>query len=496
MEKKLILSINDDENVREFDDFLDAFSMGVNDGISINIINKDDNVFKILQDKKKILEIASSQMEIFRDEPAFIEIWNSILENIDNLFDSIEYVDFKLDKIDFMDFLNSNPELKSKKIILPGLYCISDKKKLLEAKEKYKDIDLYVDFNNNSQFISIDDCLKTIDFIESKLNYIKSLELSPIEEIMYVFDFAKQKIYKEVGDGEEKSISRDLSSVLFQDSIVCVGYANIMDSYLNFLNNPNVVSLTCNLENLNDDFGHMRNKIYVKDEKYGIDGVYYFDATWCSKESIDDEEYVNNYSFFAKTFEQAKIIDEKQGHDFFYIEDEFLSEDFMEKLEKLSEKKDFSLIAKEITNYSRVASIIGLNSFELASTVFKVINWDSKFINKLSKNVDKIKEMYDRPLSGEQFLEILKNVRLKQVEAGMDPKYYTVEGFARAYNYSKFRLQDIHYSIEEKMLKAIFGGGRLEKDLKKDFLGYCQELEIPRIKSLLDKNKVKKIETQ
>ena len=37
--------------------------------------------------------------------------------------------------------------------------------------------------------------------------------------------------------------------------------------------------------------GHQRNRIYIKDEKYGIDGIYIADPTWCNY--LDHDVYVN-----------------------------------------------------------------------------------------------------------------------------------------------------------------------------------------------------------
>ncbi|UKI57555.1 MAG: hypothetical protein L6V81_09640 [Clostridium sp.] len=74
---------------------------------------------------------------------------------------------------------------------------------------------------------------KTIDAIDEIVK--KQLEkhnLSTLEEIMYAYDLVREKVYTRELDTESDRISRDLSSVLFGDKIVCAGYVAIFNSVL------------------------------------------------------------------------------------------------------------------------------------------------------------------------------------------------------------------------------------------------------------------------
>ena len=44
---------------------------------------------------------------------------------------------------------------------------------------------------------------------------------------MYAYDMVRDKIYAEVDENDDKMISRNLSTALLGDKIVCLGYANV-----------------------------------------------------------------------------------------------------------------------------------------------------------------------------------------------------------------------------------------------------------------------------
>lgn len=136
---------------------------------------------------------------------------------------------------------------------------------------------IYFNLIGNSELITFDEYKATIDKISTMINEIEKYNFSPMEKIMYVYDIVRNKIYIEVDENEDKMLSRNLSSSLLGDKIVCVGYAKIFRTLLQKL------GITCKelyLHHPDRKGGHARNVIYVKDEKYDIDGVYYFDPTW------------------------------------------------------------------------------------------------------------------------------------------------------------------------------------------------------------------------
>ena len=156
-----------------------------------------------------------------------------------------------------------------------------------------------------------------------------AMNMSPFEKYIYAYDIVKRfkkyntpkkdnknidnlpsEVYTNI-----KSYSRDLYQILDNDYIVCVGFANFLGDLLTKLGIDNIdlpvfvdVSSTKATKQIDiskdewknltpeekhklitkqqsyipkDDFsGHRRLMVHIKDEKYGIDGIYYSDPTW------------------------------------------------------------------------------------------------------------------------------------------------------------------------------------------------------------------------
>ncbi len=84
----------------------------------------------------------------------------------------------------------------------------------------------------NKKKITVEEYKKTVLVINEMVSKIKKQNLSPLEQIMYAYDIVRDRVYLEEKEGEGYETSRDLTSVLLGDKIVCVGYANILDKIL------------------------------------------------------------------------------------------------------------------------------------------------------------------------------------------------------------------------------------------------------------------------
>lgn len=168
--------------------------------------------------------------------------------------------------------------------------------------------------------------------------------LSPLEKMVYAYDitkkFKKYKLPKKDNRNvvnrsyDEKlkirSLSRDLYKILDNDYIVCVGFANLLHDLLSKLGidsisqsvdidlarHKSIKQLRDNNKNWKelspqekyklishqvpyipkDSYeGHRRLMVRIKDEKYGIDGLYISDPTW------DNDYELNSYAHIAMT---------------------------------------------------------------------------------------------------------------------------------------------------------------------------------------------------
>ncbi len=282
--------------------------------LNVNTFIYDDNTYAIelyltpetdlkeILSKKNFLSLLEKELNalkidcnLFQNSISSIE--NLIKEDIDVLKSCSDFTIFPTNEM--KKFIERNPILKEYKLYLDGEYSINhDNFDVIENLfGEYNNIYLYID--GNDEEVSIQEYKKTLDAIDKIVNKIKKYNLSPLEQIMYAYDLVRDRVYNSEGEFEKETISRDLTQVLLGDKIVCVGFANIFEKVLN---NLGIKSRMYSIKNSdNKKHGHRRNIAYVKDDKYKINGIYYFDTTWDSKRSINDNSYLKSYRFFART---------------------------------------------------------------------------------------------------------------------------------------------------------------------------------------------------
>lgn len=172
--------------------------------------------------------------------------------------------------------------------ILEGydLNKISNKKILVRYQEYGTEIDINTLYNTSCQ----------VNYITKK---IKKYNLSPLEKTMLVYDIVKNNSYHKEGEKDSYLVSRTLDNVLNSEYIVCAGYAAIINAMLKNLN-INAEALICQTKNEK----HCRSIIYLKDDKYNIDGIYVLDPTWDSKRS--NGKRIDKYNYFLLPLEVAE----------------------------------------------------------------------------------------------------------------------------------------------------------------------------------------------
>ena len=278
------------------------------DRFSLDIfVSKEIPLENALNNKKEFEKIANAKIQdekllgyINENEITQIEF---IRDNFDNILD---YVDcFKIYNVNlpFRTIIDNNPIMLKKKIVLLNSFNICDYEKIKELAYNNLDIinQLYIYLEGNENYVSIIDALKTIEKIHNQIGFVKSLNLSQMETIMFLYDYVRNRVYKYEDEKDDYKESRDLSSVLFGDKIVCVGYTNLFNSMLNFLGiNAESVYYDGKDNKISKSSGHVRSIIKVNDPKYDITGIYLFDPTWDSKESSNSDNYLYSYKFFAK----------------------------------------------------------------------------------------------------------------------------------------------------------------------------------------------------
>ena len=179
--------------------------------------------------------------------------------------------------------------------------------------------------------------IQTINaFVKCKnfANFVKLTNTSPFEKYLMIYGFVSDRIYKESED--DLSSSRNLISILNSEEIVCVGYAKL----LKYLCNEVGIECECQVMDVihegEKEIGrHQNNIVYLKDEKYGIDGCYYADACW-------DAVNENEPPYLKYTYALVPVSDvEKMDSKFFnfdvtnFLYNEYSEVEFLEDANKL-----------------------------------------------------------------------------------------------------------------------------------------------------------------
>ena len=343
------------------------------------------------------------------------------LKNGKNIIDEIE-LNLGND-IDIKNVLENNPILKTKKIVLPTNFNLDELDKLYELDkklEKYENI--YVKLEGNTLPVTLKDAIKTIEILNDEVNKIKKLNLSPFETIMYVYDLVRDQEYVEEEKGTDHFISRDLTSILLGDKIVCVGFSCKFTALLRKLDIP------CYDIDFNTDARpHVRNIIHVKDEKYDVDGVYFFDTTWDCKYN-DTNDFLNSYQYFAKTlFEMQKINGKGYKYpDIFNNSRDKVVNSFTEYLISNRNHIDKNDITEKFLNkLFEMEKLAGIEKL-MKVNEDNIYNYTrcnpENLIEDVIKDIYHVYKYYDKPISDNTFMNLLTNIR--KIEHEQDPEKY------------------------------------------------------------------------
>lgn len=356
------------------------------------------------------------------------------------------------------EFLNNNPSVYQKKIIIKNegyeQISINDSEYVDYLVNNLENLsNVFLDSEGNENDVSIELYKNTIDIIDNISSRINSLNLSPMEKAMYAYDIVRDRKYKFENKKDNARTSRDLSQVLAGDKIVCVGYAEIYDKILKKLGIVSKIQYLRPVSNIGP--GHQRNIAYIKDDKYDIDGVYFFDTTWDSKTNKTDNHF-NSYRFFARTMKTMNKLDlgskNRVASKEYYLygiknklnncPDEINSEDII-IIGTLSNQifRDFTMGPMFMMNCNSTSSKGNKDCLDMSVIdIFK--ERFGSFINK-----------FENELTREQFIKLLINVRA--AEYYQNPKKFPLSAKKIEYILKKNGICEL--TSEEKVLACIFG---------------------------------------
>lgn len=403
---------------------------------------------KEVQKKAIEQELATATMypETLEEE---LEMAKYLLDNKTDIIESAEYVEIDYELPQIKEYIEKNSILKSKKVILPKIYNLNYKT-ILEIEKIFPGCPSYIYLKTpgNRMPISIDTFKKTLKKIEEIVINIKKLDLSPIEQVMFAYDVVKDKEYQEESEDESAYLSRDVSTSLFGDKIVCVGYSNIFKTILDKLGIKNDVYFVTN---------HQRNIAYIKDEKYDIEGIYYFDATGDSKIATKGNKHFNRYLYFAKTKHQMdryyKTNDETLPS-FYDLLSSDVYFDFIESEGLVGTSRNLILTINKMSKFIEDKILIPFlpltkkdvkcTNENVRDTVINNIFMPQDVkINKeeIDEKLADYLELFDKKISASTMLKILYNVRKKQWYINPEKYPFSENDFIEAVINSKWSFQ-------------------------------------------------------
>lgn len=399
-----------------------------------------------------------------------------IEDNFENLLDSVEYIYFSFEEQSVKDYIKENPIVLTKKIVIDVRLEITDYDKLIELMREYEDIidKVYVNFSGNDNYVSLKDCYKTMNIIKKQADSIKSLGMSPMEEIMYVYDQVRNRVYTFENSDETCFKSRDLTEVLVGDKIVCAGYANIFSTLLGYLG---IKNYKVYLREKNKDSAHARNVIYVKDPKYNLDGVYYFDPTWDSKKKENDNSYLYRYRYFAKTRE---YMDNDKHYDFEDVGSPLYSKDLYSKLKEIIDSGEYEKLMDYSKTITHMGNIVGEKNLISPHYIYKDSPFFGQFDTKtFLKRFKRVVKKFDKEIPAETMLELLNNVRKIEYYQDSDWYLYSISDIYRTMIESNWTFKENHLSEQERFLAVILGQKKQDKkDPKSNYTAYGHEKEL------------------
>lgn len=444
-------------NTYNFEIGLSYFDYEINISIDKIALNLDFSNTDLKENIKILIETC--------DDEEMILFYESCLGKEEALLRSAPYVAFDFDIETSASIYNANPILRGKKIVFTDIFDLSlETIKKIEASFGLNTNNIYFDVQGNTELIAFSEYKRTVEAINLIVQNIEKFHYSPFEKIMYVYDIVRKKVYTKEGSNEDVRTSRDLSSVILGDKIVCLGYARLFRTILEKLG---INSKEIFLINKNGESGHVRNEIYVKDEKYGIDGVYYFDPTWDSKKNNEDNSYLSSYRFFAMTRAQMDTLDAGK---YFVQNCPYFENDIIKKFDEETKNGNLGEISrnlhKQINYMSYVVDDKQLLYNPMLLQVLPKSIIPSK--EKVRKKLVSLAEKFDTRIMAPIFLEALYNVRKN--EYYIAPEYYPFDmnEIFKILRISKWQFQSTEFeraleSILTSKDKAKLNASRLQK---------------------------------
>lgn len=467
-----------------------SFSSDLDDVVSIDLyLRETDNIEDLLSDKK-FLRLIKEELDILKNDQDMYEetvrIVHKIIESKEKILDNCNSITLEFSD-DTRKLIENNPVLQSTDIILEGIFEITheDLDLLLNKLGNLKNINLMID--GNDKLVTIEEYKKTVYAIDEMVNLIKKYNLSPLEQMMYAYDLVRDRVYTKEDEIDNYTVSRDLTSVLFGDKIVCVGYANI---YEKILSNLGIKNMMYSIKSTNPQaYGHRRNIAYVKDSKYDVEGVFYFDPTWDSKKNANDTSYLDSYKFFClpkediDIYTKGKFVDRTfkgYSESLCWEFEDIVNEDGIDKV-----PREMVRVINEISEFVDGKKIINIMLLSKDPMLVQMAK-DNFDLDSVIKYLTRYRSLFfDQEISAEVFMKIIFNVR--KIEYIENPEKYPLD----IDSLKRIMVLTDENIARKNLLTAIFGSSSIGRKMTEE--SFADEINAQELPLKIERVKLVKV---
>lgn len=447
--------------------------------IDVTVEEKLESVFNETN-IQEMLDDMSLYYDVSSPEDLYYSIYNFVTKllkenRLQDLYNKTDRVRIDGTNEEILQYIKDNPFIQDKTIVLNRCLDVS-LDTYLDIKESFGNYpNMLFSVAGNTDLVTFEEYEKTVLAINEIVNKIENYNYSPLEQALYAYDLVRNRFYVKEADEEMGTVSRDLTSVLLGDKIVCLGFANIYNTVLTMLGFNSMVFRLLPKEE--EKSGHARVFTYIKDEKYDIDGLYFFDPTFDCKKN-DSNDYLSSYRFFARTMEQMKPCD--RGRYNYPDYNIFDSDEVYEWSDSIDREYVgiTDLLGKIcIPQVNKIAKMLDIEPVEVAAYGID----KSQIVDILIEACNKA----DMPIGTLTFLEALYNVRKNQYYE--EPSKYVLE-MQELVNILVNSKIVCDVTAEDKLFAAIFGSeyvigsNRAQRTVKEFAQKHDVEKDIERVK--------------
>lgn len=242
-------------------------------------------------------------------------------------------------------------------------------------------------------------------------NEIYEKNLSPLERLMYAYDYVKSKPFKMSNDDSKNGLPH---LTIDGDSIVCRGYCSLLNEILFGDEDIKISDISFEVYNEKKELidYHDRNLVIVNDQKYKIKGAYFLDPTADSYNEENkkifgsDYQKTDLYEYFLRKLTDKKLFYGNYFYNVLQLETDnnlTIHPTFVENQDKRLEEL-FTLYEKEDLSYileNTFANFFeNMSMDEIRKCVF-IENVEFETFTQIALNVRKSKGLNNKELQKE-----------------------------------------------------------------------------------------------